>query len=138
MRIVILALVFGAFNVFFVQGGNFSSGRNLLVDTTGKTPDDTIFIKAAALDSFGSYCDRFPWDVICAEKVRFRINDTLNTFFHKNEIIPVMVRNIDLGDLKVVPNSIYMLGLTKYPGGKVILKEDTLAFFWTCTIRPSR
>jgi hypothetical protein len=123
--------------MFYISGSN-SSPCNLVSDTIGKSSIDTIYIKATALDSFGTYCDRFVWDVTCAEKVRFTITDSLNTFFHKNEILPVMVRNIDLGELRIIPNFNYLLGITKYPGGKVILKEDTLATFWTCTIKLSR
>jgi hypothetical protein len=136
MRIVTLAFVFGAFNMFFVPGGNFSSGENLVFDTIGKIPGDTFFIKAAALDSFGSYCDRrdFECDCSCAEKIRFKIIDSLKTTFRQNEVIDVMARQIDLSGLRIVPDSIYILGISK-SHSRIVFKENTLAIFETRVVR---
>ncbi|MDH7461351.1 hypothetical protein QEG73_08670 [Chitinophagaceae bacterium 26-R-25] len=137
MRFLVATFLFwGGLNSIYFSGDNSSAGI-INHDTIGKLPADTIFIKAVALDSFGKYCDRFPWDVICAEKIRFRIIDPMKSSFPNNEEISVMVRNIDLHDLKIVPNTKYQLGISKKIDGTILIKEDTAAIFWTRTINPS-
>ena len=123
--------------MFFVPGGNFSSGSNLVFDTIGKIPIDTIFIKAAALDSFGSFCDRYQFEDPCSEKIRFKIIDSLKTTFHHNEVIDVMVRDVDLDRLRIIPDSIYILGISNHPG-RMVFKEDTPAIFTTRVVKLPR